>query len=162
MLVVIKTVCMFNNRCISSVSNCFQTSVCKPSLMKESMITVRLQYYINFARALFLAAEVTCNACLFVFCLFTHTFLILILQTASYWLMLISGGCGVLWSTRVVHTKLKRPGTWSYRLGPDSADHLKYRPEPVRVPGWVPGPWISGLPWRPLVCISYYWRKRKG
>ncbi len=44
------------------------------SLMKESMITVRLQYYINSARALFLAAEVTCNACFF-FTLFpAHTF----------------------------------------------------------------------------------------
>ncbi len=32
---------------------------------------------------------------------------------------------------------LKRPGTRSNRLGPDPdlADHLKYRPEPVRVPG---------------------------
>ncbi len=31
--------------------------------------------------------------------------------------------------------KLKRPGTQSNRLGPDPADHLKYRPEPVRVLG---------------------------
>ncbi len=33
---------------------------------------------------------------------------------------------------------LKRPGTRSNRLGPDPdpTDHLKYRPEPV----WVPGP----------------------
>ncbi len=44
---------------------------------------------------------------------------------------------------------LKRPGTRSNRLGPDPdpADHLKYRPEPVR----VPGPRVSGPPWRPLV-----------
>ncbi len=59
--------------------------------MKESMITVRLQYYINSARALLLAAEVM----RVVFTLFpAHTFLILILQTASYthacWLTLIS------------------------------------------------------------------------
>ncbi len=84
-----------------------------------------------------------------------HTFHILILQTASYkthacgvWLTLISGGCGVLRSTRVLHTKLKRPGTRSNRLGPDPDpdDHLKYRPEPVR----IPGPRVSGPPWRPL------------
>ncbi len=120
------------------------------------MITVRLQYTnINSARALFLAAEVT--RVFFSSTLFpAHTFLILILQTASYthacWLTLISGGCGVLWSTRVLHTKLKRPGTRSNRLGPDPdpADLLKYRPEPVRVPGRVPGPRVSGPPWRPL------------
>ncbi len=84
-----------------------------------------------------------------------HTFHILILQTASYkthacgvWLTLISGGCGVLRSTRLLHTKLKRPGTRSNRLGPDPDpdDHLKYRPEPVR----IPGPRVSGPPWRPL------------
>ncbi len=36
---------------------------------------------------------------------------------------------------------LKRPGTRSNRLrpDPDPADHLKYRPEPVRVPGRVLG-----------------------
>ncbi len=44
------TACVFNNRCVAF----FFTS-----LMKESMITVRLQYYINSARALLLAAEVT-------------------------------------------------------------------------------------------------------
>ncbi len=49
--------------------------------MKESMISVCLQYY--SARALFLAAEVT-RVTLFP----THTFLILILQTASYTRML--------------------------------------------------------------------------
>ncbi len=42
-----------------------------------------------------------------------HTFLILILQTASYThacrLTLISGGSGVLRSICVLHTKLKRP-----------------------------------------------------
>ncbi len=54
--------------------------------MKESMITVRLQYYINSARALFLAAEVTR---VFFPTLFpAHTFLILILQTESYTHML--------------------------------------------------------------------------
>ncbi len=47
------------------------------------MITVRLHYYINSARALFLAAEVT--RVFFSSTLFpAHTFLILILQTASY------------------------------------------------------------------------------
>ncbi len=118
------------------------------SLMKESMITIRLQYYINSTHALFLAVEVTC---FFFFTLFNaHTFLILILQTASYthacWLTLISGGYGVLWSTRVLHPKLKRPRTRSNRLGPDPdpADHLKYRPKPGSGPG------SSGPPWRLL------------
>ncbi len=76
-----------------------------------------------------------------------HTFLILILQVASYkthikcQLTLITGRCGVLRSTRVLHTMLNRPGTRSNRLGPDPdpADHLKYRPGPERVPGRVPG-----------------------
>ncbi len=138
---------MFNNRCISSVF--FQiffhiTHDHRPFA----------GYYINSARTLLLAAEVRCvffSSTLFP----AHTFLILILQTASYkthacgvWLTLISGGCGVLRSTRVLHTKLKRPGTRSNRLGPDPDpdDHLKYRPEPVR----IPGPRVSGPPWRPL------------
>ncbi len=116
---------------------------------------------INSARALFLAAEVT-RVFFFSSTLFpAHTFLILILQTASYthacWLTLISGGCGVLRSTRVLHTKLKRPGTRSNRLGPDPdpADLLKYRPEPVRFPGRVPGPRVSGPPWRPLLRTPF-------
>ncbi len=72
---------------------------------------------INSARALFLAAEVTrVSSTLFP----AHTFLILILQTASYthacWLTLIYDGCGVLRSTRVLHTMLKRPGTRSNRF----------------------------------------------
>ncbi len=128
---------MFNNRCISSV---FFSAFFFTSLMKESMITLRLQYYINSARALFLASEVT--RFFFSSTLFpAHTFLILILQTASYthacWLTLISGWCVVLQTTLVLHTKLKRPGTRSNRLGPgpDPAGHLKYRPE--RVPGRV-------------------------
>ncbi len=68
-----------------------------------------------------------------------HTFLILILQVASYKThmkcQLITGRCGVLRSTRVLHTMLNRPGTRSNRLGPDPdpADRLKYRPD--RVPG---------------------------
>ncbi len=102
--------------------------------MKESMITVRFAgYYIISACALLLAAEVTHS---FFFTLFTaHTFLILIWQTAIYkthacWLTLITHGCGVLRSTRVLHTILKRHGTRSNRLGTDSADYLKYRPEP--------------------------------
>ncbi len=96
-----------------------------------------------------------------------HTFLILILQTASYkthacWLTLTTRGCGVLRSTRVLRTMLKRPGTRSNRLGPDPdpTDHLKYRPEPVRVPGRVPGPRVSGPPWRPLVQrAGPYWNR---
>ncbi len=77
------------------------------------MITVRLQYYIYSARV----------RVFFFFTLFpAHTFLILILQTASYkthacWLTLITRGCGVLRSTRVCR---------------------------------VPGPRVSGPPWRPL------------
>ncbi len=52
----------------------------------------------------------------------------------------------------VLHTMLKRPEARSNRLGPDPdpADHLKYRPEPVR----VPGPRVSGPPCRPLLCSS--------
>ncbi len=48
---------------------------------------------------------------------------------------------------------LKRPGTRSNILGPDPdpADHLKYRPEPVR----VPGPRVSGPPWRPLLWSTW-------
>ncbi len=43
--------------------------------MKESLITIRLQYYINSARTLLLAAEVTRG---FFFTLFpAHTFLML-------------------------------------------------------------------------------------
>ncbi len=72
-----------------------------------------------------------------------HTFLILILQVASYkthikcQLTLITGRCGVLRSTRVLHTMLNRPGTRSNRLGPDPdpADHLKYNEGPERVSG---------------------------
>ncbi len=123
--------------------------------MQESMISVCLQYY--SARALFLTAEVTC-VFFFSSTLFpAPTFLLLILQTASYthacWLTLITRGCGVLRSTRVLHTMLKRPGTRSNRLGPDPdpTDHLKYRPKPVRVPGRVPGP-----PWRPLVSMQLF------
>ncbi len=49
------------------------------------MITVRLQFYNNSARALLLAAEVMRNsACFFSSILFPLTFLILVLQTASY------------------------------------------------------------------------------
>ncbi len=132
--------------------------------MKESLITGRLQYYINSARALFLAAELThVSSTLFP----AHTFLILILQTASYthththtcWLTLISGGCGVLRSIRVLHTKLKRPGTRSKRLEPDPepADHLNYRPEPVRVPGRVLGSRVlrEDLYFKPFQEVSY-------
>ncbi len=123
-------------------------------ITREGIHDHRLQYYINPARTLLLAAEVTR-----VFVFFTlfpaHTFLILILQTASYthacWLTLISGGCGVLWLTRVLHTMLNRPGTRSNRLGPDPdpADLLKYRPKPVRVPG---------PPWRPLPSGPGHWK----
>ncbi len=119
------------------------------SLMKESMIT---------DRPLVLTPPALCflrlrsRPTLFFFFFFlhlisAHTFLILILQVASYkthikcQLTLITGRCGVLRSTRVLHTMLNRPGTRSNRLGPDPdpADHLKYRPEPERVPGRVPG-----------------------
>ncbi len=144
------TACVVNNRCVSSAL--FQLFF--HITMKESTITSVCSTNINSARALLLAAEVTrVSSTLFP----AHTFLILILQTASYthacWLTLITRGCGVLRSTRVLHTKLKRPGTRSNRLGPDPdpADLLKYRPEPVRVPGRVPGPRVSGPPWRPLV-----------
>ncbi len=91
--------------------------------------------------------------CLFFTLFSAHTFLILILQTASYkthacWLTLITGGCGVIWSTLVLHTMLNRPGTRSNRVGPDpdAANHLKYSPEPI----WFPGPPWSPLPRMPM------------
>ncbi len=145
---------MFNNRCVSSVL--FQLFFPHHSWRNPWSPSACSTTNINSARTLFLAAEVT-RVCFFSSTLFpAHTFLILIVQTASYthacWLTLITRGCGVLRSTRVLHTKLKRPGTRSNRLGPDPdpADHLNYRPEPVRVPGRVPGPRVSGPPWRPL------------
>ncbi len=120
---------------------------------------------INSARALLLATEVARHAVFFFFLhlIPAHTFLILILQVASYkthikcQLTLITGRCGVLRSTRVLHTMLNRPGTRSNRLGPDPdpADHLKYRPEPERVPGRVPGPRVSGPLGRPLLCVVF-------
>ncbi len=116
------------------------------------MITVCLQYNINSARAVFLATEVTWNFFLppYYRSHFSHpSFTNCKLHTSAS-LTLISSGYGVLRSTWVIHTKLKRPGTRSNRLGPDPdpdpADRLKYRPEPV----WVPGPRVSGPPWRPL------------
>ncbi len=47
---------------------------------------------------------------------------------------------------------LNRPGTRSNRLGPDPdpADHLKYRPEPERVPGRVLGSRV--------LCEDLYYR----
>ncbi len=70
-------------------------------------------------------------------------------KTHACWLTLITGGCGVLRSIRVLHTILNRSRTRSNRLGPDPepSDHLKYRPEPVR----VLCPRVSGPPWRPLI-----------
>ncbi len=74
---------------------------------------------INYARALLLATEVARHAVFFFFLhlIPAHTFLILILQVASYkthikcQLTLITGRCGVLRSTRVLHTMLNRPGS---------------------------------------------------
>ncbi len=144
---------MFNNRCISSVLFQLFFHITHEWILDHRPLA---GYYINSACTLFLAAEVTRFFFLF-FTLFpAHTFLILILQTASYkthtcWLTLITRGCGVLRSTRVLHTMLKRPWTRSNRLGPDPdpADHLKYRP--VRVPGRVSGP-----PWRPLPHVTLF------
>ncbi len=124
------------------------------SLMKESMITVLLQYYINSACALFLGAEITCNMCFFflppyfLLTLFSSYFYKLqVTHTHADWCWSLAG---VVFSDQlgVLHTKLKRPGTRSnwLRPDPDPAGHLKYRPEPVKVPGRVPGPL-----WRPLV-----------
>ncbi len=127
---------------ITGVSLQFCFSFFFTSLMKKSMITVRLQYTnINSARALLLAAEVTR--------VFFH------LISRSHFSHPNFTNCK-LQNTRMLtdtdHSRvrcspidsgmLKRPGTRSNRLGPDPdpADHLKYRPEPVRVPGRVPGP----------------------
>ncbi len=119
------------------------------SLMKESMITDRPLVLTPPALCfLRLRSRATLFFFFFLHLIPAHTFLILILQVASYkthikcQLTLITGRCGVLRSTRVLHTMLNRPGTRSNRLGPDPdpADHLKYRPEPER----VPGPRVSG------------------
>ncbi len=81
----------------ASLQSCFSFFFLT-SLMKESMITVRLQYYINSTRTLFLAAEVTRNACFFFFHLisrshFSHpSFTNCKLHTHACWLTLISGG----------------------------------------------------------------------
>ncbi len=60
-----------------------------------------------------------------------------------------------LWRVRCypIDSGITSLGTRSNRLGPDPdpTDHFIYRPEPVRVPGRVPGPRVSGPPWRPLV-----------
>ncbi len=135
------------NRCVSSVL----------SLMKESMITVRLQYYINSSRALSLAAGVTL---FFFFHLisrshFSHpNFTNCKLQNTC---MLTDNDHSRVRYSPIDSGMLKRPGTRSNRLGPDPdpADHLKYRPEPVRVPCRVPcrvpGLRVSGPLWRPLL-----------
>ncbi len=132
------------------------------SLMKESTITDRPLVLTPPALCfLRLRSRATLFFFFFLHLIPAHTFLILILQVASYkthikcQLTLITGRCGVLRSTRVLHTMLNRPGTRSNRLGPDPdpADHLKYRPEPERVPGRVPGPRVSGPLWRPLVWM---------
>ncbi len=126
------------------------------SLMKESMITDRPLVLTPPALCfLRLRSRATLFFFFFLNLIPAHTFLILILQVASCkthikcQLTLITGRCGVLRSTRVLHTMLNRPGTRSNRLGPDPdpADHLKYRPEPERVPGPL---------WRPLSCIPTY------
>ena len=109
----------------------------RTSLMNISVITVRALALTLSLRALFLTAERERDR------LFSHAFLFLILQVASYKKhkqCLITAGCSPSPMTpiaRVLHTMLNRPGTRSNRFGPDPdpADHLKYRPEPVRVPG---------------------------
>ncbi len=120
--------------------------------MKESMITDRPLVLTPPALCfLQMRSRATLFFFFFLHLIPAHTFLILILQVASYkthikcQLTLITGRCGVLRSTRVLHTMLNRPGTRSNRLGPDPdpADHLKYRPEPEYRPGSAPG--SSGL-----------------
>ncbi len=69
LLVVIKTrsnYCFFFSKKRTEFTESL-LQFCFSSLMKESMITVRLRYYINSARTLFLAAEVTRKACFFFF-----------------------------------------------------------------------------------------------
>ncbi len=117
------------------------------SLMKESMITDR-PLVLTLPALCFL--RLRSRATLFFFftpysrSYFSHSnFTSCKLQThIKCQLTLITGRCGVLRLTRVLHTMLNRPGTRSNRLGPDPdpADHLKYRPEPERVPGRVSGP----------------------
>ncbi len=116
------TACVFNKLFFSHHSwrNPWSPSACSTTLTPPALCFRWLRQCMFFSSTLFPA----------------YTFLILILQTVSYkftcWLTLISGGCGVLRLTRVLHTKLKRPGNRSNRLGPDPdpADHLKYRPNP--------------------------------
>ncbi len=121
---------MFNNRCVSSVL--FQLFF--TSLRKEFMITIHLRYYINSTHARFLAADLVflffhlisgshLSHSSFTNCkLHTH-----MLTVANLWRVRCSPINSCI-------TKLKRPGTRSNRWGPDPANHLKYRPELVRVP----------------------------
>ncbi len=108
------------------------------------MITVRLQYYIYSARAprVFFFHLISRSH-------FSHpNFTNCKLQNTR---MLTDTDHSRVRCSPIDSGMLKRPGTRSNRLGPDPypAD-LKYRPEPVRVPGRVPGPRVSGPPWRPL------------
>ncbi len=107
---------------------------------------------VNSARALLLATEVARHAVVFFLFFFTP-------YSRSYFSHPNFTSCKLQnthkvptdtghWQVRCspidsgIHTMLNRPGTRSNRLGPDPdpADHLKYRPEPERVPGRVPGP----------------------
>ncbi len=123
---------MFNNRCVSSVLFQLFFHITHEGIHDHRPLAVG--YYINSARALLLAAEVT-RVIFFSSTLFpAHTFLILILQTASYTRMLTDTDHSRVRCSPIDSGMLKRPGTRSNRLGPDPdpADHLKYRPEPYR------------------------------
>ncbi len=140
---------MFNNRCVSSVLFQLFFHITHEEIHDHRPLAVLLTLTPPHS-----ASGGWGNACFF-FTLFpAHTFLILILQTASYknTRMLTDADHSRVRCSPIDSGMLKRPGTRSNRLGPDPdpADHLKYRPEPVRVPGRVPGPRISGPPWRPL------------
>ncbi len=116
---------------------------------------------INFARASTAVSGGWGNACFFSSTLFpAHTFLILILQLQVTHRMLTDTdlcGCGVIRSTRVLHTKLKRPRPevidWNptrTRLTISIIDTNPYGS------GRVPGPRVSGPPWRPLLQGTYF------
>ncbi len=99
------TACVFNNRWVSSVLCLFSffTAFFFTPLMKESMNTARFRLLRprsisgGWGKECFFSSSTLFPA---------HTFLILILQTASYthawWLTLISGGYSVLRFTQVL------------------------------------------------------------
>ncbi len=120
------TACVFNNRCVSSVL--FQLFF---HITHEGIHDHRLPAVLTLTQLLAVTR-------VFVFFhLISHSHFSQPNFTNCKLQNTRTHGCGVLRSTRELHTMLNRPGIQSNRLGPnpDPADHLKDRPEPVRVLG---------------------------